>query len=86
MRYLLLLLALAGCATQGMSADQIAAMVKDKNNVSVCVVGTGMWGAARVVVVDVDQATKAGTASVVVDTDCKTTVSNTVEAKAPPAK
>lgn len=68
-------LALAGCATQQtpyerMTAEQIKAASADKSIAATCSHGTGPWGLARVVTLQMDKDTlKEG--SVGVDPDCK---------------
>ena len=53
---LLLTLLLSGCATYGgLSADQIAAAVKDRQASAVCVSAVGNAGQIRVVVINADK-------------------------------
>lgn len=54
MRAFLILPFLAGCASYGMSADQLAASAKDKNTGAICAQGTGMWGQASTLAFNLD--------------------------------
>lgn len=74
---LLLLLALAGCAS--MSPEQLAQNAKDKNAVVACGSGSGPWG--RVVTVYVDTNRIADNNTVSVDGECKVSVTGTKATK-----
>lgn len=74
-------LLLSGCATnggldmQGMNADQIKALVADKNFSAVCSTITGMGGQAKFVYTNVDRSVvNNGTISVA--PDCTVTMQN----------
>ncbi len=69
---------LAGCTgmgAQNMSAEQISASAKAKDANVVCVVGTGPWGKAATVYLNVDKSVVMN-GSVSVDAECKTTFTN----------
>lgn len=74
-----------GCATStaGMSAEQITASAKAKDANVVCVQGTGPWGKASSVYVNVDKGVVAS-GQVTVDGECKVSYSNATPAKAAP--
>ena len=56
MRYLLVLLLLAGCASnQAMSPEQISAATKDKSISVICAKIIGPWGTAETTVISFDQ-------------------------------
>jgi starvation-inducible outer membrane lipoprotein len=89
MKYALLVLFLAGCAQvpqnydpSKMSAEQLKAIASDKNATVSCakVVGTG--GTGVVVFVTLDKSTIPANGAVVVDAECKTTVTLTASPKA----
>ena len=73
-------LLLSGCASmmspQTMTADQLKALVSDKNGTAVCTTVLGPWGSAKIVVVNLDEvATVNG--SVSVDDKCTVAITTT---------
>ncbi len=78
MRYALLCIMLAGCASTGgtnMSAEQLAELVRDKNFAAVCTKLTGAGGQGVFVYVNVDKSVVTNGA-VSVTADCVVTMSN----------
>ena len=89
MKYLLLVLALAGCAQapqnfdpSKMSAEQLKAVASDKNATVSCGRVVAATGTAVVVYVNLDKSAIPVNGSVTVDDACKTTVTLTAPAKA----
>jgi len=77
------ILALAGCTNLAgdpskMSAEQLKAAAKDKNASVACTNGKTAAGNVTMVYVNTDQAVKLGS-QVVVESDCRTTVTTTAE-------
>lgn len=78
---IILLFLVAGCAGFGgsnMSAEQIKASAAAKDANVVCVQGTGPWGKANTVYVNIDKGVVASGA-VSVDGECKVTFTNGVK-------
>lgn len=89
MRLMLMIvgIALAGCAIQQtpfekMTAEQIKAANADKSISATCSHGTGPWGLARVVTLQMDKDTIRD-GSIGVDPECKLTITTSVPAAAP---
>jgi len=89
MKYLLLVLALAGCAQtpqnydpSKMSAEQLKAVAADKNATVSCGKVVAATGTAVVVFVNLDKSAIPVNGSVTVDDACKTTVNLTSPQKA----
>lgn len=79
---MLLIAMLAGCAqfpaSSSLTAEQIAAMVKDKNASAVCLQVIGPQGTIRLVVVNADAGTAKGGVTVNPGQDCSATINNGV--------
>jgi hypothetical protein len=90
MKYLPLVLLLSGCANFGggayenMSAEQIAALAKMKDANVACVIVNSPWGRGVTVFANVDKdVIQKG--QVVIDTDCKVTITNEKPGAAKPS-
>ena len=74
------LLLLPGCASmmspQTMSADQLKALVSDKNGTAVCTTVIGPWGTAKIVVVNLDEVNTVN-GNVTVDDKCSVAITTT---------
>ena len=82
-----LALALAGCAIQQtpfekMTAEQIKAANADKSISATCSHGTGPWGLARVVTLQMDKDTIRD-GSIGVDPECKLTITTSMPVATP---
>lgn len=91
MKFVLMLsglcMALIGCAIQQtpfekMTAEQIKAASADKSVSATCSHGTGPWGLARVVTLQMDKDTIRD-GSIGVDPECKLTITTSIPAAAP---
>lgn len=90
MKYLALLLALAGCANipadpTRMSAEQLRELVKDRSASAACTIVNSPWGVGRAIYIQLDQKTIIN-GTVTVDAECKTTINSTQKIEAPQAE